>query len=40
MSRWSSFAPSANPAEIPRGRTITVAYFGIAGEDWQQVQRG
>jgi 8-oxo-dGTP diphosphatase len=26
------------PGRDPRGRTITVAYFGIAGEDWRQVQ--
>jgi 8-oxo-dGTP diphosphatase len=25
------------PGRDPRGRTITVAYFGIAGKNWQQV---
>jgi 8-oxo-dGTP diphosphatase len=25
------------PGRDPRGRTITVAYFGIAARDWQQV---
>lgn len=26
------------PGRDPRGRTITVAYFGIAEKDWDQVQ--
>jgi 8-oxo-dGTP diphosphatase len=26
------------PGRDPRGRTITVAYFGIAGKNWQQVK--
>ena len=26
------------PGRDPRGRTITVAYFGIAGEGWQQAK--
>jgi len=26
------------PGRDPRGRTITVVYFGIAGKDWQQVR--
>jgi len=26
------------PGRDPRGRTITVAYFGIAGENWEQVK--
>ncbi len=26
------------PGRDPRGRTITVAYFGIAGKDWDRIQ--
>ena len=26
------------PGRDPRGRTITVVYFGIAGKDWQQIK--
>jgi len=26
------------PGRDPRGRTVTVVYFGIAGKDWQQVE--
>jgi 8-oxo-dGTP diphosphatase len=26
------------PGRDPRGRTITVVYFGSAGQDWQQVK--
>ena len=28
------------PGRDPRGRTITVAYFGIAGKDWEQIKAG
>jgi 8-oxo-dGTP diphosphatase len=26
------------PGRDPRGRTITVVYFGIAGKDWEQIK--
>jgi len=26
------------PGRDPRGRTITVAYFGIAGKNWEQIE--
>jgi 8-oxo-dGTP diphosphatase len=26
------------PGRDPRGRTITIVYFGIAGKDWQQIE--
>jgi 8-oxo-dGTP diphosphatase len=26
------------PGRDPRGRTITVVYFGIAGKDWEQIE--
>ncbi len=26
------------PGRDPRGRTITVAYFGIAGENWEEIK--
>jgi len=26
------------PGRDPRGRTVTIVYFGIAGEDWEQIK--
>jgi 8-oxo-dGTP diphosphatase len=26
------------PGRDPRGRTITIVYFGIAGKDWEQIE--
>ena len=32
------FRAFGKPGRDPRGRTITVAYFGIAGKDWRQAE--